>query len=82
MEWENKIFEGIHYSRFIVSYAKVGGELNKRWLFEDWLRTLVINGKVIPEEVIDEIGFIASNGKLELQTSAREFLRNEKEWES
>lgn len=76
MEWENKLYEGIHYSRFIVSYAKEGGDLGKRRKFEEWLRTLVINGKHIPEEVIDEISFIASNGKFELENSAREFLKN------
>lgn len=74
-EWENKIYEGIHYSRFIVSYAKVGGDLGKKREFEDWLKSLTINGKQIPEEIIDEISFIAGNGKMELEGNARLFLK-------
>lgn len=76
MEWENKIYEGIHYSRFIVSYAKAGGYLGRRREFECWLHTLTINGKPIPDEVINDISFLATNGKLELEDSAREFLKD------
>ena len=74
--FENKIYEGIHYSRFIASWVKVGGELKSRnaWLMKDWLRQLTINDKPIPEEVIMEIYIFATNGKLELQESAKRFL--------
>lgn len=75
-EFENKIYEGIHYSRFIASWVKVGGELRSRnaWIFQDWLRQLIINGNPIPEEVIMEIYNFATNGKLELQENARKFI--------
>lgn len=76
--FENKEFEGIYYSRFIASWIKVGGELRTRnaYLFKDWLRTLTINDKKIPEDIIMEIYNFATNGKLELQTLASRFLEN------
>lgn len=76
--FENKEFEGIYYSRFIASWIKVGGELRTRnaYLFKDWLRTLIINDKKIPEDIIMEIYNFATNGKLELQTLASRFLEN------
>ena len=76
--FENKIFEGIHYSRFVASWVKVGGELRSRnaYLMKDWLRTLTINDKKIPEDIIMEIYNFATNGKLELQELAKRFLEN------
>ena len=35
---------------------------------------MTINGKKIPEEVIREIYNLATNGKLELETSAKRYL--------
>lgn len=89
--FENKIYEGIHYSRFVASWYNAGGEsingverVNRRGeptklvrgreVFKNWLRTLTINDKPIPEEVINEIAEFGANGKLELETSARAFL--------
>lgn len=76
MEFENKIYEGIHYSRFVASWVLAGGELRRRnaYILKDWLRTLKINDKPIPEDIIMEIYLYATNGKLELQTSAKNFL--------
>lgn len=70
--FENKKFEGIYYSRFIASWINVGGKMNRR--FADWLRTIEVNGKDIPEDVIREIYNLATNGKLELENSAEKFL--------
>jgi hypothetical protein len=75
--FENKIFEGIHYSRFIASWTNQVGIVD--YHFKDWLKSLTINGKVIPEEVIEEIYELGTNGKLELETSALIFLKNYKE---
>ena len=47
--FENKIYEGIHYSRFVASFSKKG-EINYK--FKKWLKQLIINGKSIPEDVI------------------------------
>ena len=86
--FENKLIKGIHTSRYIASWYKVGGTMkkyvnktdpNKRRIeshFADWLRTLVINGEHLTREEIDHICRLAENGKLELQESAKKFLDN------
>ncbi len=73
-EFENKMFEGIHYSRFIASWTNVGGIVTRGGL-ANWLRTLTINDKQIPEDVIREIVNFATNGKLELQENAEDYIR-------
>ena len=79
-EFENKTYERIHYSRFIASWINQGGKFDRKGQiqFGDWLDTLTINGKAIPEEVIDDIIDFGSNGKLELQISALKFLAENK----
>lgn len=76
-DFENKSYEGIYYTRFIMSWVRSGGSLTVRssWRFEEWLRTLTINDKKIPENVIGEIMFLATNGKMELEDSAYEYLK-------
>lgn len=69
--FENKVYEGIHYSRFIASWTNVVGPVT--YEIKDWLRSLRINGKQMPESVIDEIYEMGETGKLELETSARAF---------
>lgn len=70
--FENKIYEGIHYSRFVASWNKICGKVN--FEFKLWLNTLTINGKPIPENVIDEIYNFGTNGKLELEENIRTYL--------
>ena len=72
--FENKTFEGIYYSRFIASWINEGGG-KCDYRFREWLRTLTINGKAIPEEVIKEIVNLGSNGKMELEHIAKKFLK-------
>lgn len=76
MDFENKEFEGIYYSRFIASWENVGGKPNSKMKY--WLKTLTINGKTIPNEVIKEIMELATNGKLELESSAKRYLEGDK----
>lgn len=76
--FENKIYENIYYSRFIASWYNAGGS-NKRSDFVEWLKSLIINGKPIPKETIDEIASLFSNGKLELETRAELFIQSKKE---
>ena len=76
--FENKIYENIHYSRFIASWYIAGGS-NNRGDFVEWLEWLRINEKPIPKETIDEIAFLFSNGKLELETRAELFIQSKKE---
>jgi len=78
-EFENKLINGIHVSRYIISWVKSGGKLyiNRRYnyRFIEWLRSLNINGRHLTEEELDYIYRFASNGKLELENQAREFLK-------
>ena len=71
--FKNEMIRGIHATRFIASWSKVGGDFSHhrkgRNDFEKWLKSLGLND--------DEVRFIinlATNGKLELENSAREFL--------
>lgn len=73
--WENKIYEGIHYSRFIASWYNAGGN-PERGDFVDWLQSLVINGKNIPYSVIHEIANLMEDGKLELEQHVKQWLKN------
>lgn len=78
--FENKVIEGIYVSRFIASWQKAGGNCRKDYsLFKEWLKTLVINGRSLSDEEIHDICFLADNGKMELEMSAKAFLKkNEK----
>ena len=68
--FENVTVRGVHATRYIMSYARAGGELGRQvWNFEDWLKTLGLD-----EEEIYSILSIARNGKLELEISAAKFL--------
>lgn len=81
--FENKDFEGIYYTRFIASWYNVGGKkIRFNDEFRSWLKTLTINGKSIPEDIIDEIIYLATNGKLELEVNARNFKNKFSEIES
>ena len=74
MEFENKIIEGIHATRYIMSWVREGGQLGRRGEgiddFHEWLLSLGLT-----DDEAREIEFIAMNGKLELETSARAFLK-------
>ena len=72
--FENRIIEGIHISRFIASWVKEGGKLN--FTFKEWLKTLTINGRKLTYDEIREIYDFGTNGKLELETLASRFLKN------
>ena len=37
--FENVTVRGVHATRYIMSYARAGGELGRQvWNFEDWLK--------------------------------------------
>lgn len=71
--FENIRIDGyIYATRFIASWIKVGGTLNKPGdltKFEDWLKSLELS-----KEDIRCIKFLATNGKLELEEDAKRFL--------
>lgn len=81
--FENNTFEQIHYSRFIASWNNVAVGRYDKWedraAFKAWLKTIVINGKTLPESVIREICDLKNNGKFELEELARKYkFSNEK----
>lgn len=78
--FENKTLgAGYYYSRFIASFYRSGGDPKNyrggKKSLEAWLRTLTIDGKPLSEDDIGSIIFLAENGKLELETSAKAFLK-------
>lgn len=74
--FENKEWEGIHYSRFIASWMNVGGVIKRNGdEFRSWLMQMTINGKHMPEQVAWDIYNLAANGKLELESNARIYLK-------
>jgi hypothetical protein len=75
-DWSNKIAStGIEYSRYIASWLNVGGQKEKLvrlydTQFYNWLLTTGL------EEIeAKEIANMWTNGKLELQESAKAFLK-------
>ena len=71
-EFENSLIKGIHKSRYVASWVKEGGKIN--YLFRKWLATLRIDGEALTDSEIQEIYYYAGNGKLELESSAMNFL--------
>lgn len=75
----NNTVNNIHKSRYVSSWINVGGTLDRRGrgLFRKWLKTLVIDGRPLTDDEIMEIITYASDGKLELETNAKLFLKEE-----
>ncbi len=71
--FENIMINGyIYATRFIASWIKVGGTLNKPGdltKFVKWLESLGLS-----KEDIRSIKLLATEGKLELQENAKKFL--------
>ena len=70
--FENGNFNGIFYSRFIASWVRKGGMLKTGHdisMFKSWLTEIGCD-----DETVDKITFLAINGKLELENSAKKFL--------
>lgn len=79
-EWQNMTESGLHPTRIIMSWVRVGGTFSRRGDgyddFRDWLKTLIIDGKPLSENDVNHIIFLASNGKMELEYSAKTYLKN------
>ena len=73
--FENRQIGGYTYAtRFIASWLRKGGQLRTGEDYDnfyEWLLSLNLN-----EDDASHIKFLASNGKLELETSAMKFLNN------
>jgi len=74
--FENKLIkESVHATRFIMSWVREGGKLDRSGEgydgFRKWLKSLELS-----DEEIYDIMDIASNGKLELETLAKNFIKS------
>lgn len=73
--FENRQINGyIYETRFIASWLREGGQLRTGKDYDnfyEWLLSLGLN-----QDDADHIKFLASNGKMELENSARKFLKN------
>ena len=73
--FENKPINGYTYAtRFIASWVREGGKLRTGEdidNFYEWLLSLGLS-----KEDADDIKFLATNGKMELEYSAKMFLKN------
>ena len=70
--FENKLINGVHKTRYIVSWLKAGGSLHYGEdidNFRDWLLSLNL-----AEDEVQDIVYLATNGKLELESSAKTFI--------
>ena len=71
--FENKAINGyIYATRFIASWLRAGGQLKDGSDIDDFNEWLLSLG--LTEEDANHIKFLAENGKLELETSAKQFL--------
>ena len=71
--FENKLtHNGIHYSRYIASWIKAGGDLHfsKYSNFAKWLKEL----QWLTDDEIRDICNLADNGKMELEESVTLWL--------
>ena len=72
--FENKPINGIHATRYIMSWVREGGSLKAHGEgyvdFREWLRSLGLS-----DEDIKYIVLLAMEGKLELEVSARKFMK-------
>lgn len=76
--FENKVIKNIHASRYIMSWVRVGGTLTRNGLkqyddFRNWLKSLPLN---LSDEEVNDIVYLAQNGKMELEFSAKNFIEN------
>lgn len=75
-DFENKTTKEheVHYTRYYASWIRGGGDPENYRAFEHWLELLGLD-----REEISDIRFIAENGKLELEASVRNYVRDNPE---
>ena len=74
-EFENKLIRDVHASRYIASWAKMGGHFGRRFPgrfdFIEWLE-----GMGLTSEEVNFIYNLATCGRLELEASAKKFIND------
>ena len=64
----------IYATRFIASWIREGGQLRYRNDYDNFYKWLLSLG--LSKEDAKHVKFLAENGKLELENSAKKFLAN------
>lgn len=72
--FENRVIKGEYATRYIASWLRVGGELRYGEDVDDFKKWLLSIG--LNDEEIYYVTELARCGKLELQTSAKQFLNS------
>ncbi len=79
-DWTNKKVFGIRMSRFGASWLRSGGDINDQEGFLKWMTSIPFEEKgktvYISEETAIDAFMVMSNGKMELETNAKQFLMN------
>lgn len=70
---DNEKVKGVHATRWIMSWLRMGGELMYGHQSDDFNDWLISEG--VSESDRDLINDIARNGKMELETSAGRFIK-------
>ena len=79
-DFNNDIIKGLYISQYIAAWVVSGGTIDGHDLkggkhdFMNWLRSLEINNVKLSEADVKRIASFATNGKLELEFSAKRFL--------
>lgn len=79
--FENDIIKNLYISQYVAAWVVSGGTIDGKDLkggkheFMKWLRTLVIDGCKLNEAEVRRIASFATNGKLELDFSAKQYLK-------
>jgi len=68
--FENKIIQGVHATRYYSSWCRSGGDPRNYDEFNEWLISLDLS-----KEERSDICHLAENGRLELETSARKWIK-------
>ena len=81
--FENKKTQkgGIHYSRYIASWLRMGGRIPDGGVYNSQLFIRWLESEGLTPEEINDVMRIVDNGKMELEFSASKFLNEHKqEW--
>ena len=73
MRFENVLIKGVHATRYIMSWIRMGGEIHlygRSSDFVNWLKSLGLT-----DEECDTIMDLATNGRMELEMSAKKYLK-------
>ena len=75
----NEKIKGVHISRYIASWLNCGGLIynGNDELFKEWLHSLKDEkgAPALSDDEVNKIVFFATNGRMELESSAKYFIK-------